>query len=106
MPDLWFVLVCAMLTTFVVLDGFDLGAGTLLYALARTDEERKSVHAAVGPFWDGNEVWLLASGGSLTLSGGRDLAIAPVGGTFALDGALAIGAASDVAEISGWPQSR
>lgn len=68
MPDLWFVLVCAMLTTFVVLDGFDLGAGTLLYALARTDEERKSVHAAVGPFWDGNEVWLLASGGSLMVS--------------------------------------
>lgn len=68
MADLWFVIVCAMLTTFVVLDGFDLGAGALLYALARTEEERKTVHAAVGPFWDGNEVWLLASGGSLMVS--------------------------------------
>ncbi|MBL8608987.1 MAG: cytochrome d ubiquinol oxidase subunit II [Myxococcales bacterium] len=68
MADLWFALVCLMLTAFVVLDGFDFGAGTLLYALARTDDEKRAVHAAIGPYWDGNEVWLLAAGGSLMVS--------------------------------------
>lgn len=68
MADLWFGLVCLMLTAFVVLDGFDFGAGTLLYALARTDDDKRAVHAAIAPYWDGNEVWLLAAGGSLMVS--------------------------------------
>ena len=52
-------------TAYVVLDGFDFGAGALHLFVARTDGERRQVLAAIGPFWDGNEVWLLAAGGVL-----------------------------------------
>ena len=45
------------------MDGFDFGAGALHLFVARTDAERRQVLAAIGPFWDGNEVWLLALGG-------------------------------------------
>jgi cytochrome d ubiquinol oxidase subunit II len=62
---LWFVLVAFMLTAYVVLDGFDLGAGVLHLFIARTDEERRIVLRTVGPVWDGNEVWLVAAGGTL-----------------------------------------
>jgi cytochrome d ubiquinol oxidase subunit II len=65
METLWFALVALMLVSYVVLDGFDLGAGALHLIVARTDEERRSILAAVGPVWDGNEVWLLAAGGTL-----------------------------------------
>jgi cytochrome bd ubiquinol oxidase subunit II len=65
METLWFALVAAMLVGYVVLDGFDLGAGVLHLLVARTDGERRSVLAAIGPVWDGNEVWLLAAGGTL-----------------------------------------
>ncbi len=65
METLWFALVAAMLVGYVVLDGFDLGAGVLHLFVARTDGERRSVLAAIGPVWDGNEVWLLAAGGTL-----------------------------------------
>src|SRR6478672_8043443 len=54
-----------MLAAYVVLDGFDLGAGALHLLVARTDQERRQVLAAIGPYWDGNEVWLLATGGVL-----------------------------------------
>jgi cytochrome d ubiquinol oxidase subunit II len=54
-----------MLTAYVVLDGFDFGAGALHWFVARSDGERREVLAAIGPFWDGNEVWLLASGGTI-----------------------------------------
>ena len=54
-----------MLALYVILDGFDLGAGVLHIAIARTDDERRQVLGAIGPFWDGNEVWLLAAGGTL-----------------------------------------
>jgi cytochrome d ubiquinol oxidase subunit II len=57
-----------MLTTYVVLDGFDLGAGALHHYVARNDAERRQVLAAIGPFWDGNEVWLLATGGALMVA--------------------------------------
>jgi len=49
----------------VVLDGFDLGAGILHLWIARTDAERRVVLRSIGPVWDGNEVWLLAGGGTL-----------------------------------------
>jgi cytochrome d ubiquinol oxidase subunit II len=62
---LWFLIVALMLATYVVLDGFDLGVGGLHLFLAKTEEERKSVIRSIGPVWDGNEVWLLASGGTL-----------------------------------------
>jgi len=62
---IWFWLVALMITGYVVLDGFDLGAGVLHYLIARTDQERRTVLASIGPVWDGNEVWLVASGGTL-----------------------------------------
>src|SRR5579872_1824969 len=65
METIWFALVALMLTGYVVLDGFDLGAGALHLVAARTDAERRTVLAAIGPVWDGNEVWLLAAGGTL-----------------------------------------
>jgi cytochrome d ubiquinol oxidase subunit II len=65
METIWFVLVALMLTAYVVLDGFDLGAGALHLIAARTDEERRLLLKSIGPVWDGNEVWLLAAGGTL-----------------------------------------
>ncbi len=65
METLWFCLVAAMIAAYVVLDGFDLGAGIVHLLVARTDRERRLVLRSIGPFWDGNEVWLLAAGGTL-----------------------------------------
>src|ERR1035438_8806467 len=65
MPTLWFIIVAFMLAAYVVLDGFDLGAGVIYLLVARTGEERRMVLRAIGPVWDGNEVWLLATGGIL-----------------------------------------
>ncbi len=65
MVELWYGIVSAMLTLYVVMDGFDLGAGMLHGIVARSDGERRQVLAAIGPYWDGNEVWLLATGGAL-----------------------------------------
>ncbi len=65
MIALWFGIASLTVTLYVVLDGFDLGAGALHLFVARTDTERRQVLAAIGPFWDGNEVWLLATGGIL-----------------------------------------
>jgi cytochrome bd ubiquinol oxidase subunit II len=61
----WFWLVAIMITGYVVLDGFDLGAGVIHLFIAKTDQERRMVLRTVGPVWDGNEVWLLAGGGTL-----------------------------------------
>src|SRR3974390_3748408 len=61
----WFWLVAIMLTVYVLLDGFDLGAGAIHLLVARTAEKRRQVIASIGPVWDGNEVWLLAAGGAL-----------------------------------------
>lgn len=61
----WFWLVAIMITVYVVLDGFDLGAGILHLVIAKTDQERRTVIRTVGPVWDGNEVWLIAGGGTL-----------------------------------------
>src|ERR1700721_4399372 len=65
MEPVWFVLVAIMIIAYVVLDGFDLGAGVLHLLIARTEEERVTVIRTIGPVWDGNEVWLLAGGGTL-----------------------------------------
>jgi cytochrome d ubiquinol oxidase subunit II len=65
MATLWFMVVAAMLTAYVVLDGFDLGAGVIYLIAARTHDERRTILRAIGPVWDGNEVWLLAAGGTL-----------------------------------------
>ncbi len=61
----WFVLVGVLLVGYVVLDGFDLGAGILHLVVARDDDERRAVLNSIGPVWDGNEVWLLTAGGAL-----------------------------------------
>lgn len=61
----WYLLVAAMLTAYVVLDGFDLGVGVLDLFLARTEVEHRELIRTIGPVWDGNEVWLIASGGTL-----------------------------------------
>jgi cytochrome d ubiquinol oxidase subunit II len=62
---IWFWLVACMIVAYVVLDGFDLGVGALHLMLARTDEERRLLIRTIGPVWDGNEVWLIAAGGTL-----------------------------------------
>jgi cytochrome d ubiquinol oxidase subunit II len=65
METLWFVIVAVMVTAYVLLDGFDLGAGIVQLLLGRTPEERRLIIKTIGPVWDGNEVWLLAAGGTL-----------------------------------------
>ena len=65
METLWFIIVALMITAYVVLDGFDLGAGSIFLFAAKNNAERGMVLRAIGPVWDGNEVWLLAAGGTL-----------------------------------------
>jgi len=65
MGFIWFWLVAVMIVGYVVLDGFDLGVGVLHTFLVRTEAERQASLRSFGPVWDGNEVWLLAGGGTL-----------------------------------------
>jgi len=65
---LWFMLVAVVLTGYAVLDGFDLGAGINLFLAGKTEHEREVIQSAIGPVWNGNEVWLLAGGGGLVVS--------------------------------------
>lgn len=65
METLWFILVALMLVAYVVLDGFDLGAGIISPLVTKNNDERVLVLKTIGPVWDGNEVWLLATGGAL-----------------------------------------
>jgi cytochrome d ubiquinol oxidase subunit II len=65
MGFIWFWLVAVMIVGYVVLDGFDLGVGVLHLFLVRTEAERRAALGSIGPVWDGNEVWLLAAGGTL-----------------------------------------
>lgn len=64
LADLWFALLFCLLGAFILLDGFDFGIGAL-FALRRDPDEREQLLAVVGPFWDGNEVWLVVFGGAL-----------------------------------------
>jgi cytochrome d ubiquinol oxidase subunit II len=68
MEAVWFAILSGMLAVYAVLDGFDFGAGIVHRFVARTDEERRTVFAAIGPVWDGNEVWLIAAGGVMFLA--------------------------------------
>jgi cytochrome d ubiquinol oxidase subunit II len=68
METAWFSIVSAMLAIYVVLDGFDFGVGIVHHFVARTDQERRTVLSAIGPVWDGNEVWLIAAGGVLFMA--------------------------------------
>lgn len=65
MPTVWFCLVALMIAVYVLLDGFDLGAGIVHLGVAHTDEERRAVLGSIGSVWDANEVWLIAGGGTL-----------------------------------------
>lgn len=59
----WFVLWALLWAVYFILDGFDLGLGSLLPFLGKTEAERRIMYNAAGPFWDGNEVWLITAGG-------------------------------------------
>jgi cytochrome d ubiquinol oxidase subunit II len=65
MEIFWFIAVGFMLTMYVILDGFDLGAGIIHLLAAKSDNQRRTILNTIGPVWDGNEVWLLAAGGTL-----------------------------------------
>ncbi|HSA95593.1 MAG TPA: cytochrome d ubiquinol oxidase subunit II [Acidobacteriota bacterium] len=65
LQNVWFLLVGVLFAGYSVLDGFDLGVGALFPFLARTEDDRRTLANAIGPVWDGNEVWLLAGGGAL-----------------------------------------
>jgi len=62
---IWYLLVGVLIVGYAILDGFDLGVGVLSPFVARNDRERRILFNAIGPFWDGNEVWLLTAGGAL-----------------------------------------
>jgi cytochrome d ubiquinol oxidase subunit II len=63
LETIWFLLWGILWAVYFMLDGFDLGLGTLMPFLAKNDLERRMVYRAMGPFWDGNEVWLITAGG-------------------------------------------
>src|SRR3989454_1690837 len=65
METIWFCIVAVMIAMYVALDGFDIGAGIIHLLVAKSDSERRLVLRSIGPVWDGNEVWLLAAGGTL-----------------------------------------
>jgi len=61
---LWFVFWAVLWTGYFALDGFDLGVGFSGWLAADGEEDRRNVFASIGPFWDGNEVWLITAGGA------------------------------------------
>lgn len=75
MNIIWFWTIGAMLIAYAVLDGYDLGVGSLHPWLAKTDAERRMALNSIGPVWNGNEVWLLAGGGMLVVAFPRVYAV-------------------------------
>ncbi len=65
LQTLWFILIAVLFTGFLFLEGFDYGVGILLPFLGKNDQERRMIINAIGPVWDGNEVWLLTAGGAM-----------------------------------------
>ena len=65
LQNIWFVLIGVLFVGYAILDGFDLGIGSLFPFLAKKEEEKDALYKTIGPFWDGNEVWLLTAGGAL-----------------------------------------
>jgi cytochrome d ubiquinol oxidase subunit II len=63
--SLWFALVAVLLIGFFLLEGFDYGVGILLPFLGKDDRDRRVIINTIGPFWDGNEVWLITAGGAI-----------------------------------------
>jgi cytochrome d ubiquinol oxidase subunit II len=64
LETIWFILWGVLWAVYFMLDGFDLGLGTLLPFLAKDETERRILYTSMGPFWNGNEVWLLTAGGA------------------------------------------
>jgi len=60
----WFILVTVLFIGFFFLEGFDYGVGILLPFLGKSDKDRRVIINTIGPFWDGNEVWMLTAGGA------------------------------------------
>ena len=65
LANIWFFLVAVLLPVYVILDGFDLGAGVLYPFITRNDAEKALIRGSIGPVWDGNEVWLLTGAGAI-----------------------------------------
>ncbi len=84
MVEVWFALLCVTLIVFVVLDGWDIGAGILHWIAGRTSAERREIVAAIGPLWSWHEVWLVAFGGTFLLAFPRVLATSFAGFYLAL----------------------
>lgn len=62
---IWYLLIAVLMIGYFVLDGFDLGVGVLYPFLAKDEDDKYTLVHAIGPVWDGNEVWLLTAGGAL-----------------------------------------
>ena len=65
LAELWFVLIAVLWIGFLVLEGFDFGVGVLHTVVGRDERERSTALRAIGPFWDGNEVWLIVAGAGM-----------------------------------------
>lgn len=61
----WYIVLMTMLTIYIILDGYDFGAGIIHLFFAKKEKDKKAITDAIGPFWDANEVWLIAVGGVL-----------------------------------------
>ena len=62
---IWWLFIGLLLIGFAIMDGFDMGVGTLLPFIGRSDEERRVLLNAIGPTWEGNQVWFVTAGGAL-----------------------------------------
>jgi cytochrome bd ubiquinol oxidase subunit II len=65
LPDVWFVIIAISWTVFFLLEGFDFGVGVLHRVITRSEDERRVAINTIGPFWDGNEVWLVVGGAAI-----------------------------------------
>ncbi len=63
METVWFIIWGVLWGVYFILDGYDLGAAALMPVIAKSEEDRKKIYNSIGPFWDGNEVWLITAGG-------------------------------------------
>lgn len=79
MVEIWYAILSFMLVMFVVLEGFDIGAGMLQPLVGKTEAERRTVIAAIGPLWSWHEVWLVGFGGTLMVAFPKILAVSFAG---------------------------
>ena len=65
LDTLWFILIAVLWAGFFVLEGFDFGVGMLHGIVGKTEDEKRAAINSIGPFWDGNEVWLIVAGAGI-----------------------------------------